>query len=42
MLGAHRIIWMVEAGGRDAALALLPPYLVARTDVDPIREVTVP
>jgi hypothetical protein len=42
MLGAHRIVWMVDATDPEAALALLPPYLGARTEVDPIREVTIP
>ncbi|MHB1584572.1 MAG: hypothetical protein ACYCU7_18550 [Acidimicrobiales bacterium] len=40
--GGHRIWWTVEADGPEAALSLLPSYLAARCEVDPVSEVPIP
>ena len=40
--GDHRIWWTVEADSPEAALALLPPYVAARCEVDPVSEVPIP
>jgi hypothetical protein len=40
--GAHRICWTVEAPDPATALALLPPFVADRTNVDPVREVSIP
>lgn len=39
--GGHRISWTVNADNPDAALALLPPFLAARCEVDPVSEVPI-
>jgi hypothetical protein len=41
-IGGHRMWWTVEAGDRSAALALLPPYVAQRTEVEEVREVLIP
>jgi hypothetical protein len=38
----HEIWWEVEAADRDAALALLPPFVAERTDATEISEVSIP
>jgi hypothetical protein len=38
----HRIWWTVEAADANAALAMLPPYVAERTEVNPIGEVRIP
>ena len=40
--GGHTLWWQVEAGGPEAALGYLPPYLAARTEVAEVSQVTVP
>ena len=40
--GTHRTWWRVEAPDAQAALALLPPFVALRTEVEPAREVQVP
>lgn len=40
--GGHRAWWRVEAADAGAALAQLPPFVAARTQVEPAREVTIP
>lgn len=40
--GGHRAWWQVEAPDAVAALALLPPFVAERTEVEPAREVTIP
>lgn len=42
LAGGHAIWWRVEAADRAAALALLPPYVAARTVATEVREVTIP
>jgi hypothetical protein len=42
LTGGHRLFWRVEAGDRDAAVALLPAFVAARTDVIEVREVEIP
>lgn len=40
--GGHELWWDVEADDESAALALLPEYTAARTQVDPISDVPIP
>lgn len=40
--GGHEIWWRVTAGSAAEALALLPPYVSARTNVIAAREVDIP
>jgi hypothetical protein len=40
--GGHEIWWTVEANGEEDALALLPPYVAARTTATPVSEVPIP
>lgn len=40
--GGHHAWWRVEASDRDAALARLPPFVAARTEVEAVREVKLP
>jgi hypothetical protein len=40
--GGHRVWWLVEAPGRDAAVAQLPPYVADRTTADEVRDVPIP
>jgi hypothetical protein len=40
--GGHGLWWRVEALDRQAALALLPPYVSGRTHVIAVREVRIP
>lgn len=40
--GGHRIYWTVEAGDEEGALALLPPYVAERTEVNVVSEVHIP
>jgi hypothetical protein len=40
--GGHEIWWTVEAAGEEDALALLPPYVAARTTATPVSEVPIP
>jgi hypothetical protein len=42
LAGGHAIWWRVDSRDAAAALALLPPYVAARTTVTEIREVTIP
>ena len=41
-LGDHRLWFAVEATDAPAALALLPAYVAARTDVAQVDEVPIP
>ena len=40
--GGHALWWRVEVPCREAALALLPPYVARRTDVIALRDVEIP
>ena len=40
--GRHRAWWQVEAPDARAALAQLPPFVAARTEIEAVREVTLP
>jgi hypothetical protein len=40
--GGHEIWWTVEANDEEDALALLPPYVAARTTATPVSEVPIP
>jgi hypothetical protein len=40
--GGHAVWWRVEAVNRQAALALLPPYVARRTDAVAVRDVQIP
>jgi hypothetical protein len=40
--GDHSVWWRVEAPDRDAALAMLPSFVAARTAVSEIREIRIP
>jgi hypothetical protein len=42
VLGGHELWWDVEAESAGAALALLPPYVAARTEAIEVRLVEVP
>jgi hypothetical protein len=42
LAGGHRIWWLVEAADADAALAQLPDFVAARTEVTSVRYVEVP
>jgi hypothetical protein len=42
LAGGHRIWWLVEAPDPAAALALLPEFVAARTEVTSVRYVEVP
>jgi hypothetical protein len=41
-LGGHELWWEVDAADPDAALALLPAFIAARTRVVQIGEVNIP
>jgi hypothetical protein len=40
--GGHALWWRVEAPSRQAALALLPPYVADRTHAIAVRDVQIP
>jgi hypothetical protein len=40
--GGHAVWWRVEAAHRQAALALLPPYVAVRADAIHVRDVHIP
>jgi hypothetical protein len=40
--GGHRVWWTVEAADVAAALAMLPPYVAARSTAEPVRDVPIP
>jgi hypothetical protein len=40
--GGHTLWWRVEAADRQAALALLPPYVAVRTEAIQVRDVPIP
>jgi hypothetical protein len=42
MNGGHHLLWTVEAAGPGDALALLPPFVAARTQVTEVQEIIVP
>jgi hypothetical protein len=42
LIGGHHIWWLVDAGGPDQALALLPPFVAGRTNVTEVRDVPIP
>ena len=42
LTGGHAVWWRVEALDRQAALALLPPYVADRTNAIPVRDVQIP
>ena len=40
--GGHHAWWQVDAPDAAAALAQLPPFVAARTEIEAVREVLVP
>jgi hypothetical protein len=42
LAGGHELWWRVTAGSREAALALLPRFVAARTTPIRVREVDIP
>jgi hypothetical protein len=42
LTGGHALLWRVEAAGVDAALALLPRFVAARTTAVAVRDVQLP
>jgi hypothetical protein len=40
--GGHEVWWLVDAGGREEALALLPQFVAERSTATEIRKVTIP
>jgi hypothetical protein len=42
LTGGHEIWWLVDADTADAALALLPRYVAARSTAIPVRPVLIP
>jgi hypothetical protein len=40
--GGHSLYWTVEATTANDALALLPPFLAARAEVEEVSEVAIP
>ena len=40
--GGHAVWWRVQASSRQAALALLPPYVAHRTQAIAVRDVLIP
>ena len=42
LAGDHALWWRVTAAGPAAALALLPPFVAARTRAVTVREVEIP
>ena len=42
LAGDHALWWRVTAAGPTAALALLPPYVAARTRAVTVRDVEIP
>lgn len=42
LFGGHRMWWLVETSGPVDALALLPPFVAARTTVTAVRREQVP
>jgi hypothetical protein len=42
LAGGHGLFWTVEADDADAALALLPRFVAARTRAIQVRDVVVP
>ena len=40
--GGHAVWWQVEAANRQAALALLPPFVAHRTDAIAVRDIQIP
>ena len=40
--GGHAVWWQVEAASRQAALALLPPFVARRTEAIAVRDVQIP
>jgi hypothetical protein len=42
LFGGHAVWWFVEASDSAAALALLPRWVAARTEVVQVRSTTIP
>lgn len=42
LAGGHALWWTVDAPSPGAALALVPPYVRARTSATEVRAVTIP
>lgn len=42
LAGGHCLLWRVDVPGADDALALLPPFVAARTAVVEVRDVQIP
>jgi hypothetical protein len=40
--GGHALWWRVQAADRQAALALLPPFVAYRSDAIAVRDVQIP
>ncbi len=38
----HLLLWTVDANSKEAALAMLPPWLADRTEVREVAEVSIP
>ena len=41
-VGNHQLWWTVKAPNVDAALALLPPFVAARTEATEVTDVPIP
>jgi hypothetical protein len=42
LAGGHAVWWRVHASNREAALALLPPYVAHRSHAIAVRDVQIP
>jgi hypothetical protein len=42
LTGGHTVCWTVQAAGPDEARHLLPAFVAERTDVQEVREITIP
>lgn len=42
LTGGHCLLWRVEAAGPGEAIALLPPFVAARTEAIEARDVEIP
>ena len=40
--GGHSIWWRIEADSAEAALALVPPWIAARSEIAAVREIAIP
>jgi hypothetical protein len=42
LTGGHTVCWTVQAASQDEARHLLPAFVAERTDVQEVREITIP